>query len=369
MQSPDQGADAPLANVLLCLGGIVHATGSPWTRGGRSAVRLGLVLRAAQARAAEPERVRFDSYDQVELHGTYYPGDLGNKSPCALVLHALGGSSQEEGWINLAKELQKKHFAVLLFDFRGHGESTSVGAGFWTDPFNRYLRGFKPNKPKDQISYKDFTTLLNWAYLVNDIAAAKRFLDRRNDNGECNSGNLAVIGAESSAALGALWIATEWQRHRINNVYPPVPTNRNQYEGQDITCAVWLSISPYIAVDKMRFTLRPDSWLAYPLVRDKVPMCFLYGDQDHKSKSYALHLYDEVLHARRDKKMKLTMERGIKDTKLAGRELLGKPSLNTEDVIVTYVGKVMDDRGTQPWSKRDVDRSILTRVPVERYVR
>jgi pimeloyl-ACP methyl ester carboxylesterase len=320
-------------------------------------------------RAAEPERVRFDSYDQVELHGTYYPGDLGNKSPCALVLHTLGGTSQEEGWINLAKELQKKHFAVLLFDFRGHGESTSVGMDFWRDPSNRYLRGFRANKPKEQISYKDFTTLLNWLSLVNDIEAAKRLLDRRNDNGECNSGNVVVIGAESSAALGALWIRSEWQRRRISNVFPPLPANRNQMEGQDIAAAVWLSFSPYIVVDKTRFTLHPDSWLAYPQVRDKVPMCFLYGDQDHKSKSYALHLYNEVLHARTDKKMKLTIERGVKDTKLAGRELLGKPSLNTEELILTYVSKVIDDRGSNPWSKRDVDRSILARVPVEPFLR
>src|SRR5262245_32502986 len=87
-------------------------------------VGCALICWPQTGRAAEPERVRFDTYDQVEIHGTYYPGDMGNKSPSALVLHALGGSSREEGWDNLAKELQKKHFAVLLFDFRGHGEST-----------------------------------------------------------------------------------------------------------------------------------------------------------------------------------------------------------------------------------------------------
>jgi pimeloyl-ACP methyl ester carboxylesterase len=320
-------------------------------------------------RAAEPERVRFDTYDQVELHGTYYPGDSGNKSPCALVLHALGGSSQEEGWANLATELQKKHFAVLLFDFRGHGESTSVGMSFWSERTNQSLRSFKPGKLKDQISHKDFTTLYNWLALLNDIQAAKRFLDRKNDSGECNSGNIAVIGAEASAALGALWIASEWQRRRIITGFPAVSANRNQTEGQDIACAVWLSISPHIAVDKARFTLRPDSWLAYNPVRDKVPMCFLYGEQDHKAKEYSLHLYDQVLRARRDKKLKLTIEKGIKDTKLAGRELLGKPSLNTEELILTYVSKVIDDRGSNPWSKRDIDRTILVRVPIENLVR
>jgi pimeloyl-ACP methyl ester carboxylesterase len=317
---------------------------------------------------AEPERVKFDTYDQVEIHGTYYPGDMTSKSPCALVLHALGGSSREEGWDNLAKELQKKHFAVLLFDFRGHGESTSIGTNFWLEPSNRYIKGYRPGKLKDQISYKDFTTLQNWLSLVNDIQAAKRFLDRKNDSSECNSANVVVIGAEASAALGTLWSATEWQHPRMTTRFPPVPADRGQMEGQDIACGVWLSFSPHIAVDKAKFTLHPDSWLAHP-VREKVPMCFLYGEQDSKAKNYALHLYDGVLRARKDKKQKLTVERGIKDTKLAGRELLGKPSLNTEELIATYVSKVIDDRGSNPWSKRDIDRTILVRVPVERYIR
>ena len=335
-----------------------------WTLGRRAGTFLACFAFTCwpqTGRAAEPERVKFDTYDQVEIHGTYFAGDLGTKSPCALVLHALGGSSREEGWDNLAKELQKKHFAVLLFDFRGHGESTSVGNSFWYDRGNQTLRGFRRNKPKDQISYKDFTTLQNWLTLVNDIQAAKRFLDRKNDLSECNSANTVVIGVESSAALGALWIATEWQRPRVVNRFPPVPVNRGDLEGQDIECAVWLSFSPHIAVDKAKFTVHPEVWFANP-VREKVPMCFLYGDQDTKAKNYALHLY------RKDKKQKLTVEKGIKDTKLSGRELLGK-SLNTEELILTYVTKVIDDRGSNPWSKREIDRTIPTRVPFERFIR
>lgn len=314
---------------------------------------------------AEPERVKFDTFDQVEIHGTYFPGDAGNKSPCALVLHALGGSSREEGWDNLAKALQKKHFAVLLFDFRGHGESTAVGTNFWAlDPNNRSLRSYRPGKLKDQISYKDFATPQNWLSLANDIEAAKRYLDRKNDSGECNSGNVVVIGAESSAALGSLWIAWAWKHSRPNTSFPPVAVHRNQPEGQDIACAVWLSFSPIIAVEKTKITLHPDNWLAAP-VREKVPMCFLYGEQDSKAKTYALHLYDGVMHARKDKKLKSTVERAIKDTKLAGRELLAKPSLNTEELILTYAAKVIDDRGSNAWTKRDIERTLLLRVPIE----
>ncbi|HLJ98054.1 MAG TPA: alpha/beta fold hydrolase [Gemmataceae bacterium] len=329
-----------------------------------------LLCGIASGHAAEPERVKFDTFDQVEIHGTYFAGDLGNKSPCALLLHPLGGSSREEGWDSLAKELQKKHFAVLLFDFRGHGESTAVGTNFWLlDRSNQTLRGYRPGKPKDQISYKDFTTPQNWLSLVNDIEAAKRFLDRKNDSGECNSANVVLVGAESSAALGAMWIAWEWNHTRRSNTFPPVAANRNLPEGQDIACAIWLSFSPHIAVDRTKITLHPDSWLAVAGREHKVPMCFLYGEHDSKAKTYALHVYDNILHAAKDKKLKLTVKVPIKDTKLAGRELLGKPSLNAEELIMTYVSKVLEERGSNPWIKRDVERTLLVRVPIEGYLR
>lgn len=327
----------------------------------------GLVLSCGSqtGRAAEPERVRFTTFDEVEIHGTYFPGDAGNKSPCALVLHALGGSSREEGWDNLAKALQKKHFAVLFFDFRGHGESTAVSPNFWRSPVNQTLRGFRPGKPKDQISYKEFVTPQHWLMLANDIEAAKRFLDRKNDGGECNSGNIVLVGAESSAAVGSMWMAWAWKHIRITiaKTFPPVASNRNQPDGQDIACAVWLSFSQHIAVDKTRITLHPDNWLYQ--VREKVPMCLIYGDQDAKAKKYSQHLYESVLRAKKDKKQKLTVETAIPDTKLAGRELLAKPSLNTEELIDAYVSKVIEDRGSVLWTQRDADRARLDPVPLD----
>jgi alpha-beta hydrolase superfamily lysophospholipase len=330
---------------------------------------LGLLVSALppSGRAADTERVKFDTVDQVELHGTFYPSTKGNKAPTALLLHALGGSSEQEGWADLAKKLQDKGFAVLTFDFRGHGESTAVGQTFWSDPANQKLRSFRPAKLREQISYKDFSTLQSWFMLLQDITAAKNFLDRKNDSAECNSGNIVMIGAESGAAIGALWIWDSWQRRKIAPTLIGAAT-RSQYEGQDIACAVWLSITPTISVGGSRFQLNLDSWLRAP-VREKVPMYFIYGEQDVRGATYAKHLCDGVLRAERDSKLKLTGKRAIKDTRLAGRELLGKPSLNTEDQIITYALKVVDDRGSNPWSKRDAERMIPFRIPVERYLR
>src|SRR6516225_7258478 len=84
-----------------------------------------------ECRSSEPERIRFDTADYVTIQGTYYPSDKGKRAPCAILLHPIGENSQMEGWDDLAKSLQRKGIAVLTFDFRGHGDSTSVEQNFW----------------------------------------------------------------------------------------------------------------------------------------------------------------------------------------------------------------------------------------------
>ncbi len=326
-----------------------------------------LLWTASTTRAAGTERVKFESVDQVELHGTFYSSDKGKRAPCAILLHAIGEDSQKEGWDALAKKLQAAGFAVLTFDFRGHGESTNVGPLFWTDPrwgaVNRGLKGARTNK--QQISIKDYGTLSQYATLVNDIAAAKRFLDRKNDSEECNSANTAIIGAEGGANLGVFWIYTEWQRSRIQTGFPVVTTNTGQKEGQDIAAAVCISMTTTLTG---RHTLKVDGYLSGQ-VKDKVPMFFVYGEQDTRAAQYAKHLYSQVLHADRDKKLHLTIEKAIKDTKLAGRELLGKSSLQTEELITKYVSKIAEDRAGNVWAKKDVDKTMAYPVPVGRFLR
>jgi pimeloyl-ACP methyl ester carboxylesterase len=327
-------------------------------------VGLALVEMPQRSHAAETERVKFDTIDDVEIHGTFYASPKGNKAPCAMLLHPIGGNIQMKGWDELAARLQKEGFAVLAFDFRGHGDSTGVGQRFWLDPVNRTLKGYRPDKR--QISYKEFTTLYNYGMLANDIAAGKRFLDRKNDSGECNSANLVVIGAESGATLGALWIASEWKHRRLTTALPIVTPTGNQMEGQDIACAVWLSISPELSKG---YRVSADSWLRAP-VREKVPMFFLYGDGDNKALNYSKHLFETVLRADKDKdkQLKYTIMRPVKDTKLSGRELLGHPDLDTEKMITTYATKVLEDRRSNAWSRRDADKIPPYRVPIQLYL-
>src|SRR5262249_8816613 len=173
--------------------------------------------------AADPdkseEKVKFYSVDGVELRGVFYssmhPTRVGKKAPCVILLHRIGGSSTENNWDNLAHDLQKAGFCVLAFDFRGHGNSTSVDSTtFSKETFNAQslVKGLDPNKKT--ISIADFNKGY-YPQLINDIAAAKTFLDTRNDAGDCNSGSTILIGAQDGATLGAMWLNAELYRYRV----------------------------------------------------------------------------------------------------------------------------------------------------------
>jgi pimeloyl-ACP methyl ester carboxylesterase len=65
------------------------------------------------------EEVRFDSADGVPIDGWILSGEPGR--PFIVLCHALGRSKASV--LDLAVQLQKEGFNLLLFDFRGHGGS------------------------------------------------------------------------------------------------------------------------------------------------------------------------------------------------------------------------------------------------------
>ncbi|HYT90834.1 MAG TPA: hypothetical protein VEL76_19145, partial [Gemmataceae bacterium] len=159
--------------------------------------------------------VRIPTVDGVDLRGTFYAGQRGQKSPCVMFLHAFGEDGARPGWVPLIAELQQAGFAVLRFDFRGHGDSTRVNAAFWKQSANvSGIRGGKAGKV--QIVAKDFASNYR-CVLANDIAAARAFLDERSFMGECDSTNMILIGEKDAATLGALWLNSECYRYRVTS--------------------------------------------------------------------------------------------------------------------------------------------------------
>jgi pimeloyl-ACP methyl ester carboxylesterase len=312
---------------------------------------------ADEKKAAAEETVRFETADSVELKGTFFPSERGKKAPCVILLHKLAGNSQDEGWDSLAQELQAKGFAVLAFDFRGHGSSTTIKnpVRFWSVPTNRQMvRGFVANarQPKDTLGYKDFSPTY-YTTLVNDIAAAKLFLDtRKNDNGDCDSAATILVGAQDGATLGALWMTSEWYRRRvIPSGLPNVPPKLDPSpEGKEVVCAVWLSMTSSL---HRAVSVPAHEWVTFLGRSKKVPMAFFYGDQDNRAENFAKKSIADI---RPDKNNAYTIDHAVKGTTLAGSKLLSS-GLDAQADIVRYLEGLGEDRGMPDWQKKDAKKN------------
>jgi len=305
-----------------------------------------------QDKKTDSDSVKFDTADGVELRGTFYPAAKA-KAPAVLMLHRFGGNRQ--GWEKLAEELQSKGLAVLTFDFRGHGESTKVSPDFWKHQSNTsYIKGAKTDRKTIRVGdfRKDYLPML-----VNDIVAAKRFLDKQNDAGLCNSSNLIVIGAEEGAALGCLWIREEWDR------LPQIrgPLNRIIYDpqgkpfGEDIAAAIWISPSAGLNGRSVGSYLRDRKE-----IRERTPMLFYSSSGDPDGAAAAKRLFDD-LKSKQSKAPELTfLQDGIKGGRARGVDLVNKKDVKVDGQIITYLEKVIDKKGVTAWKMREPEKGVFT---------
>jgi hypothetical protein len=298
------------------------------------------------------QKVRIETVDGVELSGSWFPGTKKN-APVVMVLHALGNDdSSKAEWRNLAKTLQKQGFAVLLFDFRGHGGSTNIGdpQTFWA--YNRALTSKK--MPGNTIEFKDYVPGA-YTYFVNDIAAAKVFLDQKNDAGECNSSALVLIGADTGATLGALWMKSEFYRFRYIKPEPPItfvgaPDLKNP-AGNNVMAAIFLSISPKLG----SLTLNIPVLLKRSVLLNAIPTVFMYNTKS-KSETEMAEACDK-LKIKNDKRFDYTgkFPLNMPAENLTGRELLS-------DETNTAIGKWLDTltqaaKGNN-WSPIELNRNF-----------
>jgi pimeloyl-ACP methyl ester carboxylesterase len=336
---------------------------------------LALSLAAAPLRAADKgEDVSFDTVDGVTLTGKYYKSSKGKEAPIVLLLHDFkydkGGNSHVDGWDDLAVGLQEKGCAVLSFDFRGHGNSTKVDPKVFLSPL------FPHNKPGNfrtpvkmtdtSFTYKQFGRSY-YPYMVNDILAARAYLDQHNDDGDFNCQKLIVIGAGEGAALGMMWLDSEWKRVSMvsDPLRPLIPPRYGKPEGGDIACAIWLTISPSVAEHSLPMGSGDANWMKTVGKTNKTPIAFIYGKKDAKAAERSL-AYLKVINPKyeRDKKpvktdpdLQFTGEYAVPDTSLIGSQLLDKSSLGTQDWIIKEYLEPLLEKRTKPWDSRDFKRT------------
>jgi hypothetical protein len=311
-----------------------------------AAVAAGGVL-AQDVPIVEP--VSFSTVDGVTLRGKFYKGP--KSAPVVILLHNVGGSetSSHPNWIALAKELQSD-FAVLAFDFRGHGNSTSV------DPLlfyrnvadKRAVPGLTAEKTQLDIKAHNKTM---YQLLCNDIAAAKSYLERtKNDQLECNTQNMFLIGAEQGATLGAIWANSEYYRYKCDMTPTGLPRYAGSPEGKYFTGFMWLSIAPKVG-DK---PINVAALAAMPAKNNAAVFC-LYGGGDKKAADLA-KIIEKTAHAVKKSERPVAVPVDKAD-KAVGVELLSSSLTTLKDVhaqLKTLAASVND----REWEKREFTKTL-----------
>lgn len=329
---------------------------------GGLALLAGLLAAAGTSRAQQAFKpvskpIDFKTFDGVTIQGTFYPNPGGKKDAVAILLHEpdlkKGSSSQNDGWADLAGALQQQGYAVLMFDFRGFGESKTVNV----DTFFKHIQNVQlirgaVRKPS-QVSYKDFQPKY-LPYLVNDIAAAKAYLDRQNDQKQCNTSSVVLIGAGESAALGALWMAHEARRAKDKNNPLLAAAARPilaEPEGKDLAGAIWLTANTRLGSANV-----PVAGLTRDL---KVPQVFVYGGGDKAAAGVASGFAKgATTKVGKDKDAGYPRAVAVTGVSSAGHRLLGKGE-DGEKAVLDALKAIMEKRGSKEWTERKVDTSAF----------
>jgi hypothetical protein len=206
------------------------------------------------------------------------------------------------------------------------------------------------------IDYKDFKQSPGYIpYLANDIAAAKVFLDKKNDAGECNTRNLVLLGAETGATLGALWLRSEWLRHSVQNAGGLQPMLNKEPEGKKEIAAIWLSPSPYLGNSTVDFR----GLLNVPTQTGlkQTPMVFAYADGDQSAKNVSKSCEAFLKTDKKAPSYKYTAAVEVKGAKkLRGSDLL-KGSLGLGEKLVGYVDDLSESGRTTDWAEQNFGRT------------
>lgn len=324
-----------------------------------------------------PTEETFLTADGVSLRGLFYRAvQNSSTAPVVVLMYPPGQRGAETDmtkgdWEGLARRLTQEGYNVFRFDWRGHGKRGHEIKDrdlFWTNrysgPWNvKYVSGFGKKPLKNDIYFKDIRDPLRYmpVYLL-DLAAVRAHLDNKNDNRDCNTSSIYLIGAGTAATLGMAWIATEWNRPAV--VPGPaelLPAPRYEFvpqrlnggikvaAGEDISAAVWLSpIRPSIVSETLA-----KNWITIyaPKMRDNNPMLFLHGEEESLGRRDASFYFREVLVGAGNRALGLNplnpkYLHPIKGAKsLSGVALLGNnATLKTEDTIIEFMSAIQKER-------------------------
>ena len=216
----------------------------------------------------EPEDITLRVNDgrdgTLVLHATYYPSDLGKEAVPIVMLHDYKGSRHDFDKMALDLQRQLGH-AVIVPDLRGHGDSTQYETPLNAPPT------FRAKKiDKDRMNKNDFVRMVK-----GDLEAVRKFLISENNAAKLNLNKLCVVGAGMGSVMALNWTYVDWT----------APTLSIGKQGQDIKGLVLIS-------PQWNFRGLPiQTAIQHEMVRSKVSIVFVYGEQNASAKRDAQRLY------------------------------------------------------------------------------
>lgn len=146
--------------------------------------------------SAKFEVVEFKTRDKQVVHAAYYAPKKKGRAPAALLVHDAGSSSAalEE----VAENLQRKGFAVLVPDLRGHGASVTETCN-WS----------QMTQVEERMS--------TWTYAMRDLEASTEYL-RDLDN--VHNANLSLVGVGAGAVLAVRYASNDLNARAVALIAP-----------------------------------------------------------------------------------------------------------------------------------------------------
>jgi len=142
------------------------------------------------------ERIELKTLDKQAISGSFFAPRKKGRAPAALLVHEAG---RDRATLNaLAETLQKRGFAVLTIDLRGHGDSVSE-TWDWS----------KMTEAEDQKR--------SWTFAMRDLEAATEWLRDRKD---VHNSNLSLVGVGAGAVLAVRYAVRDENARAVVLIKP-----------------------------------------------------------------------------------------------------------------------------------------------------
>ncbi len=132
----------------------------------------------SQTKIPEPQTIKFESAEKVEIIGTFYESAKAD-SPAVLLLHQW--QSSRKSYDEFARRLQSKGFGVLAIDGRGFGESVRTTEG----------KTVAPARTDETVKA-----------MKADVANAFDFLAKQKN---VDAARIAIVGASYGSSLAIIY--------------------------------------------------------------------------------------------------------------------------------------------------------------------